>query len=288
MNVAAVLKILAVLSMDTAIAYLLTQSVEFTIVAVSVMMLYAFAGEYIDLIRDNAIRAEKCSLADRTKLENAKEFLAEELQESGIDISGIQFHLIPDNNVNAYAYGMKNIGVTKACLQSTDCATLNAVLAHEISHTRNLDAVFNRIAFANVTALLIGLGGFFGILAAALWMIIALPSLFSSGGCAGIMAARGISNLLGSIKNFLQHIMVVVYQAAMGLISRRCEYRADRFAAEIGYGPQLSYFLERLPEDAGRATLRELLYATHPHPQKRIARLEQYHRTQLELQNVCL
>lgn len=288
MNIAAVLKILAVLSVDTAIAYLLTQSVKCTIVAVSVITLYAFAGEYIDLIRDNAIRAEKCCLADRTKLESAKEFLAEELQDFGIDISGIRFHLIPGNNVNAYAYGIKNIGVTKGCLQSTDCATLSAVLAHEISHTRNHDAVFNRIAFANITVLLIGLGGTLGIMAAVLWMIIALPSLFSSRSCAGIIAARGISKLLCSLKNFLQHIIVAVYRAAMGLISRRCEYRADRFAAQIGYGPQLSYFLERLPEDAGRATLRELLYATHPHPQKRIARLERYHRTQSELQHVYL
>jgi len=290
MNIAGVTKILVMLGADTAAVYLLTHSVEATAVVLLAAMLYAFAGEYLDLLRDKAIRAEKLPAADRCKLENAKAALSEELQDAGIDIRRIRFHMTPDSGINAYAYGMNNIAVTKACLHSTDSATLHAVLLHEISHIRNLDAVFNRIAFLNVSAVLAGLGGLCGIFVLALWMIIALPSLFTHG-CAGIMAARGISNLLGSLKNFLQHVVVAVYQTAMGLLSRRCEYRADRFAAEVGYGTQLAYFLERLlPEDTGRTTIRELLYATHPQPYQRIARLEQHSRRteQLELQNTCL
>lgn len=279
------LKIFLILALDGAVAYF-AAGPELAVLVTGGILAFAWLGEYIDILKDGAIRAEKLSSYDRERLEAAKASLVREVQDTvGADISRVRFRLLPDSNqINAYAYGLRNIGVTKAALDASDAMTLNAVLGHEISHILSMDAVFNRVVFANMTLVLASMGLGCAAVTCAIWLMLALPSLFSNCGCVGIHAANGISGLIRKLTNGLQHLFVAVYQAGMGLISRGSEYRADAFSAELGYGDQLAYFLERFvaPNDGGRATLRELLYNTHPQPYKRIHRLERFQQRQLQ------
>lgn len=289
MRIRGIIKIMTILILDAAAAYAIAGP-EAMLILTAGILLYAALWEYVDIMKDGAIRMEKLTASQRIRLQEAKASLAQDVRNTmGMDISRIHFHMLPDSNtINAYAYGFRNISITKAALDATDNLTLNAVLGHEISHVVSLDAVFNRIVFANIAMVMASMGLGCTILAIAIWMILALPSLFSHYGCIGTMAASGITRLLKRITTGLQHILVAAYQAAMGVISRGAEYRADAFSAELGYSHQLAYFLERFiaPQDDGKVTLRELLYSTHPHPYKRIQRLQQHDQAQLQLQKI--
>ena len=61
------------------------------------------------------------------------------------------------------------------------------------------------------------------------------------------------------------------------MISRSMEYSADRFAAKMNFGNELTFFLSRFSlEDGGPKTLREIMYASHPASNKRIKKIEEY------------
>lgn len=285
MRIRGIIKIMTILILDATAAYVVAGP-EVALILTAGILLYAALGEYVDILKDGAIRMEKLTACQRIRLQEAKASLAQDVRDTmGMDISRIRFHMLPDSNtINAYAYGFRNIAITKEALDVTDNLTLNAVLGHEISHVVSLDAVFNRVIFANMAVVLASMGLGCTMFAITVWIMLAIPSLFSRHGCIGTMAASGITRLLKGITSCLQHILVAAYQAAMGVISRGAEYRADAFSAELGYSNQLAYFLERFiaPQDDGKVTLRELLYSTHPHPYKRIQRLQQHDQTQLQ------
>ncbi len=241
--------------------------------------LYAWLGEYLALLKDGAIRMEHLREYERTRLSCALENLAEDVRRvSGGDISGLRMHVIPSDNINACAYGFRSIGVTRAMLNNCDDATLCAVLAHEVSHISCLDAVFYRMVFAAVTILIAGLicASFASV--SVIWIIFAvLCALGLCGGLFSMFLFQGFSKLAKGFFTLLQHLVLFVYQAVMACVSRQCEYRADRYSCELGYGSQLSYFLQRFVEsqETDPKSLQEVIYASHPATHKRIMRIEQ-------------
>lgn len=285
MRVRGIIKIGTALTLDAVIMYMFAGA-EAALIFLTGILLYATLGEYIDIMKDRAIRMEKLTACQRMRLQDAKATLVQDVRDTiGTDISRIRFHMLPDNSsINAYAYGFRNIAVTKAALDATDSTSLAAVLGHEICHILSLDAVFNRIIFANIFVVLFSMGLGCMVFTSIVWLVLAIPSFFSRHGCIGFMAANGITRLIRAINTGSQHILVAAYQTIMGIISRKAEYRADTFSAELGYGSQLAYFLERFiaPQDGGRVTLRELLYSTHPQPYKRIHRLLEHDQHQLQ------
>lgn len=250
--------------------------------AVTIMgiLLYAWAGEKIDLLKDGAVSIRELDEFERTRMECLKEYLIEDVRRtSNVDISGIRMHIVPSNITNAFTYGFGNIAVTRAAFDNCDDATLCAVLAHEISHLLYLDTVFRRIMFANITILFFGLSlscmisMFFLVL-----IFFALAILFSFfRGVFGIFLFRGIGNAVKGIYSIVQYGVLFIYKTVMGMVSRNSEYRADSFSCRLGYGQQLQYFLKRFidQEEQGSRSLHEIIYASHPPVYKRIARIEQ-------------
>lgn len=244
------------------------------------LLLYAgWLGEWLGLLQDGAIRLEKLGSMERSRLLEARASLAEDVQRTcKADLSRVRLYVIPSDEINAFSYGSK-IGVTRAALQACDDGTLLAVLGHEASHHLHGDAPFHRLLFANATLLLAGLsiGSFVAI--SFLWIVFLV--LCVAGVCGGLCSAflfRGTNSLIKGFFTGLQHVLVFIYQSFMGLVSRRCEYQADRFSCKLGYGPQLSYFLSRFvqgQDESRKRSLSELLYSSHPATEKRLARIEQ-------------
>lgn len=241
--------------------------------------LYAWLGEYLALIKDGAIRMDHLRDYERSRISCALENLTEDVQRvSGADISSLRLHVIPSDNINACAYGFRNIGITRAMLNNCDDATLCAVLAHEVSHTFSMDAVFYRLVFAGVTVLIAGLICLSAASASVIWIVFAiLCALGLCGGLFSMFLFQGFSKLAKGYFTLIQYAVLFVYQAVMACVSRQCEYRADRYSCELGYGPQLSYYLQRFVEsqESGPKSLQEVLYASHPAAYKRIRRIEQ-------------
>lgn len=278
MKLSGLIKTAAVLGIDFAVAYALIGWEIALILSIGVLI-YALFGEYLALWKDGAIPQDRLGEMDRSKLARAGTHLTADVRRtSGVDISKLKIHLIPSDEINAYAYGLRNVAVTRGTLRCCDDATLCSVLGHEISHTLHMDALFFRMVFASVTLIIVGLIVASFVSVTALWIIfLILCGVGVCGGLISLLLFRGAGNLIKGVFNFLQYGVLFIYQTAMGAVNRHCEYRADRYSCELGYGPQLSYFLTRFVQasEARHKTLTEIIYATHPPTHKRILRIEQ-------------
>lgn len=273
-----IVKNLSILIADFALAHYFLGT-ELAIALTAGIALYTYLGEYLALLKDRAIRPKHLPSWERSKLTCALANLSEDVQRvSGKNISNLKISVIPSDSINAYAYGFRNIAVTRGLLSNCDDATLCSVLAHEVSHVRNMDPIFSRAMFASVTLMTVALIVLSFFSSAVLWIIFALLCLLGlCGGLFSMFLFQGLSKLVKGCFTLAQRVLIFLYQAIFGLISRRCEYRADRYSCQLGYGPQLSYFLSRFVErqELAPATLHELIYASHPPTGKRIARIEQ-------------
>ena len=272
-------KILSVLLLDF---FLVTSvlGVEAGTITTLLILFYGWAGEYIALIKDGAIRLEHLNPYEKDKLIRVHQCLAGDVKRiSNTDISNLKLHIVPSDEINAWAYGFHHISITRAALTSCDDTTLCAVLSHEVNHILCFDPVFHRIVFANVTLALLGLiaGSFISV--SFLWILFFLLCAFGiCGGLFSIFVVHGFTKIVKGFFSGLQHLIVFLYQVIMGLICRRCEFRADQYAVKLGYGPQLVYFLERFVDgqDSRQKTINELLYASHPATYKRIQKIDQH------------
>jgi len=270
-----------IIMIDVIIIYYLLGMKYALVIGIGLIIL-GWLGEYVALGRDGAISQRYMTGYEQQRLAHLRTTIIERVQtQTHLNISYIQLHILPSDTINACAYGVSHIGITRGALQACDDMTLTAVLAHEVSHTIHMDAVFHRLIFANVTMMIIGLIVASFVSVSLIWILfLGLCIVGVCGGFFSIFVARGLSRGVSGLFTIMQHVIVFIYQATMGVISRSCEYRADRYAAELGYGPQLIYFLSRFVNDDGQQSLPELIYNSHPATYRRLYRLNQITRTQ--------
>ncbi|MDO5133294.1 MAG: M48 family metalloprotease [Eubacteriales bacterium] len=272
------IKIAIVIILDFLLTYSIL-GVAAAAVLTACILFYLWIGESIDLWRHRAVSIDKLDRYTRTRLESLQRYIVEDVRRVyGRDISSMKLHVTPGGIPNAYTYGYQNISLTKYLLDNCDDATVCAVLGHEASHMLHLDAVFNRVVFANVTAVIIGLSLGSLISVSFLWILFFILVLCGiCGGFLSFMLFRGIGRMVRGIYTALQYAVLFIYQAAMGICSRQSEFQADRFSCELGYGPQLQYFLTRFQDmQRDERNLLEILYASHPPVYERVRRIEQH------------
>lgn len=277
MRIQGLLKILAILVLNFLLMYFIL-GIEIAVILICGVMLYAWLGEYIDVSKDNAIHLDELNDYQRIKLHRVRDDLVQEVKNiSNENISGMKLCVVPSSQMNAFSYGFSNIGVTRGTLEACDESTLKAVLGHEISHMLYMDTVFHRIVLADITLTVVGLGIASFLVSSFLWIVFILLGFV--GICRGyastFLFSRGIKAVKG-IFSIVQRFVVFAYQVLLAAVSRGCEYRADQYSVTLGYGPQLSYFLNRfiMEQEEHRKTLNEILYDSHPATVKRIQRIK--------------
>ena len=239
-----------------------------------VAALYVWLGGYLGLYQEGAVRWDRLPVWERQRLEAAKSQLAQDVrQASGVKLARLKLYLSPDDTLNATAYGAGCISVTRGTLNSADPLALNGVLAHEISHTLHRDAEFSRALLVSITLLLAAISIISFVIVLVVFLLFLVFTGFRS--WLGVLAFRGTATAVGRFFRFIQWGIAAAYQALFGLVSRRREYRSDRYAAALGYGLPLAHFLSAAdPGVTGRLTLSQVLYRSHPPVENRIARLE--------------
>ena len=276
MRTKGIIKILVLLALDFVLLTYLFNA-EAAAIVTSIVALYARAGEYIALFRDGAVSEKKLNDFDRAKLQRVRSILEVEASRNGLQkLPNYRLHILPSDGANAFAYGISNISVTKGTLQCDDL-TLASVIAHEISHIGNLDAIVSRLMFANITIAVLGLSIASFVATASIWLIFGILALVGvCGGIFSLLVVNAISKASQGFFRILQHIVLFAYQGTIGTINKMIEYRCDGFAASIGLGQNLAYFLSTYvgDQDARQRTLREILYDSHPATYKRVLRLE--------------
>ena len=172
--------------------------------------------------------------ADRLKLQQLKNVVDEMAIAAGIPPPRV--YVVPDPDPNAFATGRgpgrASIAVTRGLLDALDRDELQGVIAHEMSHIRNLD-----VRLMTIVAALVG--------AAALLSEWARRGMMSGGGIPS-RGGEGRRDRSGGGAAALIFLVVwtiaiavapFVVQALAMMVSREREYLADASGAELTRNP---------------------------------------------------
>ncbi|MFF9914003.1 M48 family metalloprotease [Streptomyces sp. NPDC013457] len=179
------------------------------------------------------------------------------------------------DEINAAAAAGHMVGVTRWSLNRLEPDELAAVLAHEFGHHRGGHA------WAGLLGQWYGLLGRFAMYVARwvmMGILIAAQVLPILGCLVGLVF---VAVVIGITVAFPPVLVVLVTPYLLAWAGRAAELRADRTAAELGYGPQLHAVLSGWQEqgaDTGRANAKLLarLMETHPPMHQRIRELEKF------------
>jgi heat shock protein HtpX len=192
-----------------------------------------YGGDRAVLLSSGAVAVDRVMAAaseeDRLKLRQLENVVDEMSIAAGLPRPKV--YVIPDPDPNAFATGRNqahaSIAVTKGLLDTVNREELQAVVAHELSHVRNLD-----IRLMTVIAAMVG--------AAVLLSDWAGRGLRMGGGSRGRKSGKG-GGAAGLVLLVIWIIAVIlaplIGQALAMMVSRRREYLADASAAELTRNP---------------------------------------------------
>lgn len=238
----------------TAAAFLSTAGM-FTLILLSLTP----AGEWLLRVSEGC---KKCTAEQSAVLQS---HFGEVCLRAGQDPSKYRLYVIRNDKLNALAIGSKTISVTSGLFNNATPEEIKGVLAHELGHITLGHTRWCRITFTagQVGRFIIGL----------YILILKICSFFAFIPLIGLFLALVTWIIVIFLKLF-QWIVQAPFALGLFFGSRRDEYAADRFAAQLGYGDGLQSFLDRwiVPwEERGGFFAR--LHSTHPESVKRIRRL---------------
>lgn len=247
-------------------------------IALAAFIYSAVLGEYIARVKCRAIQCDPALGVKHEKLYNCYQRVKEKITEEGCHIpNNIKVCLIPGEEMNAYCFGARSIGVTEGTL-NLDNKTVEAIIAHEFGHLINGDSVLNMVLLANCLGIIAVLAFYQFVLIASVYfimMICCLIGLFRFSFTSYFVTSR-ISGLIKIVMEATKTIVLQTSRLVISALGRKSEFMADSFAALMGYTFYLRRFLERFAPDTGASgqSFFAVLYDTHPSTALRIQQLD--------------
>jgi heat shock protein HtpX len=212
-----------------------------------------FGGDRAVLLATGATPIEELTPSatgpDRLRLQQLQDVVDEMAIASGLPRPRV--YIVPDADPNAFATGRgpghSSIAVTRGLLETLDREELQGVIAHEMSHIRNLD-----VRLMTIVAALVG--------AVALLSDWARRGMWWGGGRRDREDREGAG--VAGIFFFVIWIVAIVLAPVLGqilamMVSRKREYLADASGAELTRNPLgLAHALEKI--DAAVAPTRAI------------------------------
>lgn len=188
-------------------------------------------------------------------------------QAAGRDPRTMKIYVVDDQMPNGYAIGLNSIGISRGLLLRFPDDEVEAVLAHEIGHIFHGDSLQLRLY---LTLSLVG--------QTALFIYRIVASILSGLSRVPIPIVNMfflIISFIIRLQNWICQILLIAPLSLGALFgARRMEYRADKFAFSVGYGPSLYRFLYRILDMPGNSTgVFRILNSTHPSTAERIRRI---------------
>ena len=181
--------------------------------------------------------------------------------------SNIEAGIIDDMSINACAVGRRTVAVTKGAIEAFTDDELRGIMAHELGHIVNGDTIVSMYSYIG--------NGLFSIAVVLIKLIIMVIDIvqyaFTENALASIVI-RFTHFIFGLSMNAFMFLTNI----AMSFQSRKSEYRADKYAYDIGFGEELLNALKLLEKISvgDNSSLTEKMIASHPRITKRIQRLE--------------
>jgi heat shock protein HtpX len=181
----------------------------------------------------------------------------------------IRFFMDDSMAINAYAMGNRTIVFTKGLFMLMDEEELKGITAHEMGHLVNGDTKIALIVVTSSTIFRLMVAFFLKIIGLvisgvvkklmreALFMDKLIPSLFKGG-------------------QYFFFGLDIIGSLILARNSRGNEFRADKYAFQLGFGEGLKSALMKFNDmNFSSLSFLERLLSSHPHLSERIARLEQ-------------
>ena len=188
---------------------------------------------------------------------------------AGVNAGQFELRVCEDKFPNAFALGNSTVTVSRGLLIGGSDDEIRGVLAHELGHIHNGDSVRAKIfCIVSMVGQLILMMYLF--IARILAWIGRLPIPF-------VNIVASIFSLVISIQvRLIEWFIMLPLTIGQYIGSRQQEYRADQYAASLGYGNELMTFLYKILDlDGHPSGLFGLLWRTHPKVGDRIRKLEQ-------------
>ena len=241
-------------------------------------IIYALGiGEYVARVKYRAIPCNPSLGVKHEKLDNCYQRVREKVTAEGNNLpNNVKVCLIPGDEMNAYCFGARSIGVTEGAL-NLDNRTVEAIIAHELGHLTNGDSVLNMVLIINCLGIIAVLAFYQFTLIACVYIIMVIccvVGLFRFSFVSYFITSK-ISGLIRFVMKVAKTIILQVSRLVISALGRKSEFIADRFAADMGYSFYLKRFLERFAPDTGVSgqSFLSVLYDTHPSSALRIQQL---------------
>lgn len=246
-------------------------------VALAALIYAAGIGEYVARVKCRAILCDPTLGVKHEKLFNCYQRVKGKVEEEGYRVPpNIKVCLIPGEEMNAYCFGARSIGVTEGTL-NLDNKTVEAIIAHELGHLFNGDSILNMILVTNCLGIIAILAFYQFALISVVYIIMiicCLIGLFRFSFASYFITSK-ISGLIKLVMEIAKTIVLQASRLVISALGRKSEFMADRFAALMGYTFYLRRFLERFAPDRGtdEQSFFAVLYDTHPSTALRIQQL---------------
>lgn len=187
----------------------------------------------------------------------------------------IRMFMIEDDAPNAFATGKRTVCVTRGLLNLSD-EEIKGVLGHEFGHLVHQDT--DRILVVVIgNTIISAIAMVFQVIAIMIKFISTLIGIFIGGRDEGfIVSICGV--IYGAVMALCVRGFLKVWTNLGVLLcmktSRDCEYEADAFSGELGYGNGLAMMLNKFTGEAPQGLLASLS-KSHPDNQSRIYKLQQ-------------
>jgi len=187
------------------------------------------------------------------------------------ELGRIELCIIDKLSVNAVALGKRTLAVTKGAIGTFSPEELKALMAHEIAH----------IAYGDTMArlyMIVGNGLFTAcvLIAQALIFIAEWIEIYNNRKKESFSPAWFVITFIKLLFTLILLVVQFLMKIVISISYRRSEFRADRYAYDLGHGEKLVqafYLMEKIQLGDNRSVLQKMT-ADHPRITSRIERLE--------------
>ena len=167
---------------------------------------------------------------------------------------------ISEDDINAFALGKRSIALTNGTVENCDDETIKGLLAHEFGHIYNNDSSLTLgVLMSNQVIMAVSL-----INVAAVYLVTMILTFVLNAFTRPYKKRNMLGFALASAAMMLYILWTKLGMLVLCFTRRKCEYAADAFGVDIGYGNQLHYGLSVISPSKTRQSMTALLSSTHP------------------------
>lgn len=150
--------------------------------------------------------------------------------------------LIPGDEMNAYCFGARSIGVTEGAL-NLDNRTVEAIIAHELGHLTNGDSVLNMVLIVNCLGIIAVLAFYQFALIACVYIIMVIccmMGLFRFSFASYFITSK-ISGLIRFVMEAAKTIVLQVSRLVISALGRRSESNVSNVLTKSSQNIKIEY-----------------------------------------------